>query len=92
MKRYYHYPHRSTSSASTSSVVQGYRELASAVVFQAITDFRNADELFPRRKAKKFRQEIATFIHSPWFGVLCDLEPAETLKALNKGLSRRAIL
>ena len=77
-----------SSRAIGTSIIQGYRELACSIVFQAIEDYRNAYEVLPRKKARRVREDIKSFINSPWFGVLCDLSPEQTLAALNKGTRR----
>ena len=51
--KYYHEPKRKEGKAGTE---QGYIELACAIVFQAIDDYRQADERLPRKKAKRQKQ------------------------------------
>ena len=79
--KYYHEPKRKEGKAGTE---QGYIELACAIVFQAIDDYRQADEKLPRKKAKRAKMDIEIFILSPWFTELSDLDPAAVVEALRR--------
>ncbi len=67
-----------------AGIKQGYIELACAIVFQAIEDYRQADEKLPRKKAKLIKQKIEVFIYSPWFTELTDLNPVAVVEALRR--------
>ena len=62
----------------------GYRELADAVVLQAVNDYRRAvNRLLCKAsdaKAHHDIHEIEAFFRSGWFQVLCDLDGEELLR------------
>ncbi len=71
-----------------AGIKQGYIELACAIVFQALEDYRQADEKLSRKKAKLVKQEIEVFIYSPWFTELTDLDPVAVVEVLRRQVGK----
>ena len=66
-----------------------YANLASAIVLQAVKDFRKCIKVMKRNgrnkeQAIKQMREIVGFIKSPWFRVLTNLDPQILLKKLEE--------
>lgn len=76
----------------------GYNALAAAIVLQAIQDYKTALKCL-RGKGPKvvyldgsctqdpvfLLDDVETFLRSPWYGVLCDIDPNLILKKLRYG-------
>lgn len=58
--------------------MNGYENLANAIVLQACQDYLNADSY-------SARYEVIRFFRSGWFGVLTDVDPVYLMKELDKG-------
>ena len=65
-----------------------YKELAVAIILQAVKDYRSAARKYKKGKDKDTNQatmdEIENFICSEWFGVLTDIEPKILLRKLKE--------
>ena len=66
----------------------GYQALANAIIEQATKDYRDALSRLKRhpdsRAAMEEAMEIEHFFHSPWFGVLTQIDPDYLIKRLRK--------
>ena len=64
----------------------GYRDLADAIILQAVNDYRGAVKrlICKTYDAKAYRdiQEIEGFFQSDWFQVLCDLDGRKLLQSI----------
>lgn len=58
-----------------------YEELASAIVLQAVKDYRNAE-------LQQDRNEIECFFRSDWFGVLTTIDPEALIHKLKEEKKR----
>lgn len=54
-----------------------YRELANAIILQAVKDYR-------RNKSEQSREEIERFFRSDWFGALTRINPEHLIAQLRK--------
>ncbi|MCQ2443665.1 MAG: hypothetical protein MJ077_11265 [Oscillospiraceae bacterium] len=54
-----------------------YRELANAIILQAVKDYR-------RNKSEQSREEIERFFRSDWFGALTRINPEQLIAQLRK--------
>ena len=66
-----------------------YENLANAIILQAVKDFRRCIKVVKRNTRNKEKvieemREIVTFIKSPWFKTLTNLEPSILLKKLQQ--------
>jgi hypothetical protein len=70
----------------------GYRNLADAIIMQAVHDYRRSVKLLIRKpysaKAHHDKQEVETFFRGGWFQVLCNLDGQELLKKLEAGVRK----
>ena len=68
--------------------MNAYRELAAAIVLQAVKDYRTAirrRRRHPGNKGARMRiREIERFFRSEWYGQLSDVEPDEMIRTLRK--------
>ena len=66
----------------------GYQALANAVIEQAAKDYRDALRRLKRHPDSKAAMaeamEIERFFHSPWFGVLTQIDPDYLINRLRK--------
>lgn len=71
----------------------GWRELANAIILQAVDDYKTA----VKRKRRTSNQtlidtceaiieEVVDFFHSEWFSTLTDADPSTILEELNKDI------
>ncbi len=60
-----------------STMVDGYTELANAIIIQAVKDYR-------RTSSPQMRREIKRFFLSDWFMVLSDADGKRILKRLEQ--------
>ena len=69
-------------------IYEPYKEIASAIILQAVKDYRTATRKYRKDKDTKKHQatmnEIENFIRSEWFGVLSDIEPEMLLGKLKE--------
>ena len=69
-------------------IYEPYKEIASAIILQAVKDYRTATRKYRKGKdTDKHRatmEEIESFIRSEWFGVLSDIEPEMLLEKLKE--------
>ena len=59
----------------------GYRKLANAIVLQAVEDY---NEFGNTIKGRKVRRSIEGFFHSPFFGMITDIDPDGLIKHLKE--------
>ena len=68
--------------------MNGYEELANAIILQAVKDYREALRLLgmnPNDKsAQRDKRSIELFFHSQWFSILTDLNGELLLKKLKE--------
>ena len=68
----------------------GYKELAAAIVLQAVNDFRKAAKDYKKGKNKKANMatmtEVLEFINSEWYKCLTDIPPEMVIKKLKEEL------
>jgi len=66
----------------------GYRDLADAIILQAVTDYRRAYWKLRLCKHHKEAQEIIAecevFFRSTWFSTLCNLDGEQLLQDLKR--------
>ena len=66
----------------------GYQALANAVIEQAVKDYRDALRRLKRHPDSKAAMaeamEIEGFFHSPWFGVLTQIDPDYLINRLRQ--------
>ena len=66
----------------------GYEALANGIVEQAVKDYRDALRRLKRhpdsKAAMKEAMEIEEFFHSPWYGVLTQIDPDYLIDRLRK--------
>ena len=71
--------------------MNGYEELANAIIVQAVKDYREALRLLgmnPNDKsAKRVQRNIERFFRSEWFSILTDLNGELLLKKLKEEVS-----
>lgn len=67
-------------------IEKGYKELATAIVVQAVTDYRNALRGIgcDRKPAEYIKGECIRFFRSSWFTHLTDVNGKYILRLLNK--------
>ena len=69
-------------------IYEPYKEIASAIILQAVKDYRTATRKYRKGKDIDKHQatidEIENFIRSEWFGVLTDIEPEMLLGKLKE--------
>ena len=69
-------------------IYEPYKEIASAIILQAVKDYRTATRKYKKGKDTDKHQatmnEIENFIRSEWFGVLSDIEPEMLLGKLKE--------
>ena len=70
-------------------IINGYRELASAIVGRAILDYLLADD---SKEGKETKEEVIDFVNSEWFGDLTDIKPKYVEERLNSGVKGRYML
>ena len=68
-----------------------YKQLAAAIVLQAIDDFKKAAERVRSKKgninmAKREMQQVVSFVKSSWFSTLTDIDPEIVLNKLKEEL------
>lgn len=63
--------------SEVSTMVDGYTELANAIIIQAVKDYRRAS-------TPQMRREIKRFLLSDWFIVLSDADRKRILKRLEQ--------
>lgn len=65
-----------------------YKELAMAIIMQAVKNYRSAARKYKKGKDKEKHKatmdEIENFFRSEWFGVLTDIEPELILNRLRE--------
>ena len=68
--------------------MDGYEELANAIILQAVKDYRAAHRRLKRypdsAKAKKLAAEVEAFFHSTWYTQLTDVPPFYLIDRLKK--------
>ncbi len=66
----------------------GYQALANAIIEQAVKDYKDALSRLKRhpdsKAAMEEAMEIERFFHSPWFGVLTQIDPDYLIRRLRK--------
>ena len=71
--------------------MNGYEELANAIILQAVKDYREALRLLgmnPNDKsAKRDQRNIERFFRSEWFSILTDLNGELLMKKLKEEVS-----
>ncbi len=65
-----------------SGIEYGYRKLANAIVLQAVEDYREVGNTI---KGRRIKRKIENFFHTPFFGLITDIDPDDLIKHL-KGL------
>jgi len=67
----------------------GYRNLADAIIMQAVHDYRRAVQQLIRKPygatALHDKQDVEAFFQNDWFRVLSDLDGQELLQRLEAG-------
>lgn len=70
----------------------GYRNLADAIIIQAVHDYRRSVQQLIRKpysaKALHDKQDVEDFFLGDWFQVLSDLDGQELLKKLEAGVGK----
>lgn len=70
----------------------GYRNLADAIIIQAVHDYRRSVQQLIRKpysaKALHDKQDVEDFFRGDWFQVLSDLDGQELLKKLEAGVGK----
>lgn len=68
--------------------MNGYEELANAIILQAVKDYRDALErlryTLDDKSAKRDQRNIERFFRSEWFSILTDLNGELLLKKLKE--------
>ena len=68
--------------------MNAYKELAAAIVLQAVKDYRAAVRRKKRdsgnRGARMRIRECERFFRSRWYGMLTDIDPEEVIRALRE--------
>ena len=68
--------------------MNAYRELAAAIVLQAVKDYRAAvrrQKRDPGNRGARMRiREVERFFRSPWYGMLTDIDANELIGSLRK--------
>lgn len=66
----------------------GYRDLADAIILQAVTDYRRAHWKLRlcnhHREAQEIIAECEGFFRSTWFSILCSLNGEQLLRGLKR--------
>jgi len=65
-----------------SAIDYAYKQLASAIVMQAMIDYVEADR---RPKGRIIKNRVERFIKSPWYAELTDIDPMFMLDRLQSG-------
>ena len=69
--------------------MNGYEELANAIILQAVKDYREALRLLSMnpndKSAKRDQRNIERFFRSEWFSILTDLNGELLMKKLKEG-------
>lgn len=72
--------------------MNAYRELAAAIVLQAVKDYRTAIRWRRRHPGNKWARmrirEIERFFRSEWYGQLSDVDPHELLQRLRQEVEK----
>ena len=72
--------------------MNAYRELAAAIVLQAVKDYRTAirrRRRHPGNQGARMRiREIEHFFRSEWYGQLSDVDPHELLQRLRQEVEK----
>ncbi|MCR4884128.1 MAG: hypothetical protein K6A68_11185 [Clostridiales bacterium] len=68
--------------------MDGYEELAQAIILQAVKDYRKVLKMLGRRPDNlpwmKEKRSCESFFHSYWFSVLTGVDPDQILDGLRK--------
>lgn len=64
-----------------SGINYGYKKLANAIVLQAVEDY---NEFGNTIKGRRVRRSIDRFFHSPFFGMITDIDPDELIAYLKE--------
>ena len=64
-----------------SGIEYGYRKLANAIVLQAVEDYREAGNTI---KGRRIKRKVEDFFHSPFFGLITDINPDELIDYLKE--------
>ncbi len=68
--------------------MNGYKELANAIILQAVKDYREALRLLSMnpndKSAQRDKRSIELFFHSQWFSIITDLNGELLLKKLKE--------
>ena len=72
-----------------AGIEYGYRKLAAAIVFQAVEDYKEAENTVRGRRTKK---HIKDFIHSPFYRLLTDIDPDYLICELEESETRSEYL
>ena len=71
---------------SLSPVELAYRELANAIVLQAVRDYRDALKRLERssysRTPLRDKREVERFFRSDWFATLTEIDPAMLMEKI----------
>lgn len=71
--------------------MNGYEELANAIILQAVKDYREALRLLSMnpndKSAKRDQRNIERFFRSEWFSILTDLNGELLMKKLKEEVS-----
>lgn len=71
--------------------MNGYEELANAIILQAVKDYREALRLLSMnpndKSAQRDKRSIERFFRSEWFSILTDLNGELLLKKLKEEVS-----
>lgn len=66
----------------------GYQALANGIIEQAVKDYRAALKILRRhpdsKAAMATAMEIEKFFHSPWYGVLTQVDPDYLIRRLRR--------
>ena len=72
--------------------MNGYQELAAAIVLQAVKDYRTAQRRKGRdpgnRGARMRIREVERFVRSRWYRTLTDVDPHELLRRLRQEVEK----
>lgn len=75
--------------------MNGYFELANAIILQAVKDYRELYEItssYPgNRKAKREMKKIEEFFHSDYFSTLTNLDGVQLLKDIQEELEKESV-
>ena len=72
--------------------MDGYDQLANAIIVQAAKDYRSALKKLQQDpedfRAAATRAECESFFRSSWFSAICSVDPEELLKRIEEVLER----